>query len=150
MLYQNSSKSNEESALLRPALSRATSRLSIISSLKSLLSLAKIEKPSKDEGNILGNLSLKVKDSDKLLQIRSLNFAIPPKKIQYSKFLRPFELLSMVKKEMSSKDGEELQHKKCSSPAVNLLLSIFTFFPVRCEISKCSQIRTLKSSLVSP
>ena len=31
--------------------------------------------------------------SDKLLLIKGLNFAIPPKKIEYSKFLRPFELL---------------------------------------------------------
>ena len=32
-------------------------------------------------------------DSDKLLLIKGLNFAIPPKKIEYSKFLLPFELL---------------------------------------------------------
>ena len=31
--------------------------------------------------------------SDKLLLIKGLNFAIPPKKIEYSKFLLPFELL---------------------------------------------------------
>ena len=31
--------------------------------------------------------------SDKSLFIRGLNFAIPPKKIEYSKFLLPFELL---------------------------------------------------------
>ena len=32
-------------------------------------------------------------DSDKLLLIKGLNFAIPPKKIEHSKFLLPFELL---------------------------------------------------------
>ena len=32
-------------------------------------------------------------DSDKSSLIRGLNFAIPPKKIEYSKFLLPFELL---------------------------------------------------------
>ena len=41
MLYQNSSKRKEESALLRTGLSRAISSLSITFSLKSLLSLAK-------------------------------------------------------------------------------------------------------------
>ena len=41
MLYRNSSKSKEESILLRQSLSRAISRLSIIFSLKSLLSLVK-------------------------------------------------------------------------------------------------------------
>ena len=30
-------------------------------------------------------------DSDKSILIRGLNFAIPPKKKEYSKFLRPFE-----------------------------------------------------------
>ena len=34
-----------------------------------------------------------VADSDKLLLIKGLNFAITPKKIEYSKFLLPFELL---------------------------------------------------------
>ena len=43
MLYQNRSKGKEESALLRQGLSRAIRRLSIIFSLKSLLSLVKIE-----------------------------------------------------------------------------------------------------------
>ena len=43
MLYQNSSKDKEESALLRQGLSSAVSRLSIIFSLKSLLSLVEIE-----------------------------------------------------------------------------------------------------------
>ena len=32
-------------------------------------------------------------DADKLLLIKGLNFVIPPKKIQYSKVLLPFELL---------------------------------------------------------
>ena len=44
----NSSKGNEDSTLLRTGLSRAVCGLSIISSLKSLLSLVKIEKFSKD------------------------------------------------------------------------------------------------------
>ena len=48
MLYKNSSKGKEESALLRIGLSRAISRLSINFSLKTLLSLVKMEKPSKD------------------------------------------------------------------------------------------------------
>ena len=48
MLYQNSSKGNEDSTLLRTALSRGISSFSIIFSLKSLLSLVKIEKVSKD------------------------------------------------------------------------------------------------------
>ena len=43
MLYQNRSKGKEESTLLRQGLSRAIRRLSIIFSLKSLLSLVKIE-----------------------------------------------------------------------------------------------------------
>ena len=48
MLYQNSSKDNDESTLLRTGLSRAFTRLSIIFNLKSLLALVKIEKSSKD------------------------------------------------------------------------------------------------------
>ena len=48
MLYQNSSKDNEESTLKRTGLSCTISRLSIIFSLKLLLSLVKIEKSSKD------------------------------------------------------------------------------------------------------
>ena len=32
-------------------------------------------------------------DSDTSLLIKGLNFAIPPRKIKYSKFLLPFELL---------------------------------------------------------
>ena len=47
-LYLNSSKGKEESPLLRVGLSRTISRLSIIFSLKSLLSLVKIEKSLKD------------------------------------------------------------------------------------------------------
>ena len=46
VIYQNSSKGKEESALLRQGLSRAVGRLSIIFSLRSLLSLVKIEKSS--------------------------------------------------------------------------------------------------------
>ena len=75
MLYQNSSKGKEKSALLRIGLSRAICKLSIIFSLKSLLSPVKMEK--------------------------------------------------------SSKDGKQLQHKRYSWIAVSLLLSVFTFFPVR-------------------
>ena len=41
-----------------------------------------------------------------------------------------------------------MQHKRCYWMAVSLLLSIFTFFPVRCEMLKYSQIRTLKWRLV--
>ena len=91
---KNSSKDKEESALLRIGLSRAISRLSIILSLKSLLSLVEMEK--------------------------------------------------------SSKDGEWLQHKRYSWIAVSLLLPVFTFFSMRCEMPKCSQIRTLKWRLVFP
>ena len=58
--------------------------------------------------------------------------------------------LSLVKIEKFSKDGEQLQHKRCSQIVVSLLLSISTFFPVRCEMPKCSQIRTLKWHLVFP
>ena len=93
MLYQNSCKGKEESALLRAGLSHAIKRLSIIFSLKSLPCLVKIEK--------------------------------------------------------SSKDGEYLQHKRCSWITVSLF-SIFSFFPVRCEMPKFSQIRNLKWHLVLP
>ena len=48
MLYENSSKGKEESALLRQGLSHAINRLSIIFSLKPLLSMVKIEKSSED------------------------------------------------------------------------------------------------------
>ena len=48
MLHQNSSKGKEECALLRIGLSRAIIRLSIIFSLKSLISLVKTGKSSKD------------------------------------------------------------------------------------------------------
>ena len=48
MFYQNSSKGNEESALLRTVLSRAISKLSIIFSVNSLIFLVKIEDSSKD------------------------------------------------------------------------------------------------------
>ena len=47
MLYQNSCKGKNESALLRASLSHAISRISIIFNLKLLLSLVKIEKSSK-------------------------------------------------------------------------------------------------------
>ena len=42
-----------------------------------------------------------VADSDKLLLIKGLNFAITPKKIEYSKFLLPFELLFRDRKSNS-------------------------------------------------
>ena len=48
MFYQNSSKGNEESALLRTVLSRAISKLCIIFSVNSLIFLVKIEDSSKD------------------------------------------------------------------------------------------------------
>ena len=38
----------------------------------------------------------------------------------------------------------------CSWIDVNLLFPIFTFFPVRCEMPKLAQIRTLKWRLVLP
>ena len=47
MLYQNSCKGKNESALLRASLTHAISRISIIFNLKLLLSLVKIEKSSK-------------------------------------------------------------------------------------------------------
>ena len=47
MLYQNSSKSNEESAFLRTDLSSTITMLSNIFSLKSLFLLVKIEMYSK-------------------------------------------------------------------------------------------------------
>ena len=48
MLNQNNSKGHEESAFLRIGLSRAISRLFAVLSLKSLLSMVKIEKSSED------------------------------------------------------------------------------------------------------
>ena len=48
MLYQNSTEGKVESASLRTSLSREISKLSLTFSLKSLLSLVKIEKSSKD------------------------------------------------------------------------------------------------------
>ena len=48
MFYQNSSRGKEKFVLLRAGLSRVPSTLSIIFSLKSLLSLVKIEKPLKN------------------------------------------------------------------------------------------------------
>ena len=49
---------------------------------------------SHDPDKVIYNFSnYHLKDSDKSLLIKGLNFAIPPKKIEYSKFLLPFELL---------------------------------------------------------
>ena len=49
---------------------------------------------SHDPNKVIYNLAnYHLTDSDKSLLIRGLNFAIPPKKIEYSKFLLPFELL---------------------------------------------------------
>ena len=49
---------------------------------------------SHDPNQVIYNfLNYHVKDSDKSLPIRSLNFAIPSTKIDYFKFLLPFELL---------------------------------------------------------
>ena len=53
-------------------------------------------------------------------------------------------LLYVVKIEKSSNDGEYLQYKSCSWIAVSLLFSIFTIFPVRYDMPKCSQVCTLK------
>ena len=44
MLYQNSSKGNEEFPLIKTGLARATSRFCVIFSLKSLFSVVKLEK----------------------------------------------------------------------------------------------------------
>ena len=48
MLYDNSSEGKEKPALLRIGLSHAITRLSIILSLKSLVSLVKMGKPLKN------------------------------------------------------------------------------------------------------
>ena len=88
MLYQNSFKGNDESALLKTGLPRAVSRLSIVFSLNSYYSLVKTEK--------------------------------------------------------SSKDRKQTKHKMCPWISISLLLSIFTCFPVRYEMSKYSHIWTLK------
>ena len=49
---------------------------------------------SHDPDKVIYNFSnYHLTDSDKSLLIKGLNFAIPPKKIEYSKFLLPFELL---------------------------------------------------------
>ena len=50
---------------------------------------------SHDPNKVLYNFSnYHLTGSDKSLHIKNLNFALPPKKIEYSKFLLPFELLS--------------------------------------------------------
>ena len=47
-----------------------------------------------DPNKVIYNfLNYHLTDSDKSLLIKGLNFAIPPKKIEYSKLLLPFELL---------------------------------------------------------
>ena len=53
-----------------------------------------IDNASHDPNKVIYNFSnYHLTDSDKSLLIKGLNFAIPPKKIEYSKFLLPFELL---------------------------------------------------------
>ena len=53
-----------------------------------------IDNVSREPSKVIYNFSnYHLTDSDKFLLIRGLNFAIPPKKIEYSKFLLPFELL---------------------------------------------------------
>ena len=53
-----------------------------------------IDNVSHDPDKVVYNFSnCHLTDSDKSLLIKGLNFAIPPKKIEYSKFLLPFELL---------------------------------------------------------
>ena len=53
-----------------------------------------IDNASHDPYKVIYNFSnYHLTDSDKSLPIKGLNFAIPPKKIEYSKFLLPFELL---------------------------------------------------------
>ena len=53
-----------------------------------------IDNISHDPNNVIYNFpNYHLTDSDKLLLIRGLNFAIPPKKIEYSKFLLLFEFL---------------------------------------------------------
>ena len=52
-----------------------------------------IDNVSHDPNKLIYNFSnYHLTDSDKSLFIKGLNFAIPPKKIEYSKFLLPFEL----------------------------------------------------------
>ena len=51
-----------------------------------------IDKISHDPNKVNSNfLKYHLMDSDKSFLIKGLNFAIPPKKIEYSKFLLPFE-----------------------------------------------------------
>ena len=53
-----------------------------------------IDNVSHDPNKVIYNFSnYHLTDSDKSLLIKGLIFAIPPKKIEYSKFLLPFELL---------------------------------------------------------
>ena len=53
-----------------------------------------IDNVSNDPNKVIYNFSnYRLTDSDKSLLIKGLNFVIPPKKIEYSKFLILFELL---------------------------------------------------------
>ena len=53
-----------------------------------------IDNVSNDPNKVIYNFpNYHLTDPDKSLLIKGLNFAIPPKKIEYSKFLLPFELL---------------------------------------------------------
>ena len=58
-----------------------------------------IDNVSHDPNKAIYNFSnYHLTDSDKSLPTKGLNFAIPPKKIEYSKFLLPFQLLFRDKK----------------------------------------------------
>ena len=53
-----------------------------------------IDNVSHDPNKVIYNFpNYYLTDSDKSLLIKGFNFAIPPKKIEYSKFSLPFELL---------------------------------------------------------
>ena len=53
-----------------------------------------IDNVSNDPNKVIYNFpNYHLTDADKSLLIKGLNFAIPPKKTEYSKFLLPFELL---------------------------------------------------------
>ena len=61
---------------------------------KSIIDVSHDSKVVSHDSKVIYNFSnYHLTDSDKFLLIRGLNFEIPPKKIEYSKFLLPFELL---------------------------------------------------------
>ena len=72
-----------------------------------------IDNISHDPDKVIYNFSnYHLTDPDKSLLIKGLNFAIPPKKIEYSKFLLPFELLfrDIKSNSESSVDWAFLKH----------------------------------------